>query len=286
MEDSDYLNRIGTDESCKFVMKFICGIVRDKPPDIKSDDEERAFMFLLRHCFTSITLWNVFWPKHSEELYCITKDSHLLDSSSALILVRNLYESFLILYYLLGSKDTSEKELRILVWDRSFHLDIEGFKKNLKTKSAQLSDSMRKGLDTYDKEFKEITARIERNSTYCDYDLEKQKRIMQNRGGRLKDFASMARDAGINENFHHSLYGYISAYAHPKALGFKHLFSGDPRFILDRAKFYYELVTALLLNFAKRFIFSKEINNSRFLSEIIKWHLGIVENFDEINKWK
>jgi len=273
---------VDKDDAVLHIIRLICKLGYDRPKDINNEEQEIAFMFFGRHVFASITLNSIFWPANPMNISKEIHSDRYYDYPSAFLLIRNLYENYLVLNYLLNQDiNPLERELRQLIWKRTAENDKIKFGEYLKSRPAKIAPSKRA--------FDLMTKILKENKCFLTSVKEgKRKRIINCKDRNLLSFSEMAEDAKLSTNYHKAFYGYCNAYAHPNSLGYNHFIAGNINFMIAQSKKFYIEVSVLLLEFTKVFLFRDDIENKKdeFLKVIMDFYLEWINNFDAINEEK
>lgn len=196
-----------TKETFNALIAFSLKIISDHT-NIQTDRRgEFADNFLTKNTINAITISNIVFPNPIQLPIISISPLLLYDLSSAYVLVRSLFESYINFHYLLIDKSTpEEKELKYLLWDR--HVFTE------RIKMSRYRNTVRYHIEADEKLVANLINQINSNAHFKSLSLNDQKRILKENKYSLLFVPEKSIRAGINENHTRFLYKFLSNYAH------------------------------------------------------------------------
>lgn len=242
--------------------------------NLRVDDYEAlSHIFFSKNILTSITIWNIINPiplkfsKTSDNLF------ELYDPSSAYVLTRNLFESYVNMYYLLVDYESKEeREFKYLLWNRCW-----------RDERRKMTDSRGIPSSKIKNEEQEIR-KIEKNLFSCKFYInltdKKRKYFNKSNNWSTLNLLGRAKRTSLNEERAFYMYKLLSNYAHSESFAIMQYNAiNNPveaqKLLYGIPIIYTEAFLALTIDvFKNYFVSAKEyIEKDDFLKEIIKhWY--------------
>lgn len=178
----------------------------------KETDEAKKFahIFFSKNLITSITILNIINPKPIKIGVLGNEYSQVYDPSSAFVLLRNLFETFVNMHHLLiDNRDDSELKLKLLLWNRHFRAE--------RKKMADLRCIHHPKIDQELKEIEIINQGIKLNGYFKKLSEKEQKKILRIDFWSEYTKTMRAERSYINEKRAQFMYKYLSNYSHSES---------------------------------------------------------------------
>lgn len=269
------VDQIDSPDIAKYLLSTFVKLTIDKPEGPLTDEQELVFLFLFRYGLNAFSLWNIFFPKEIEELCQERKPIPVPDIPASCVIIRSLYENFLVLNYLLDENaSTEEREFRQILWTRNGAKTRISFKNEFQTKE-ELIISIQNDYEKWD-------IKLKNNTWLKSLSQKDQTAILKSSKVTPLGYSELARCASISINFHKASYRYLSGYAHCDAYSYMNLINGDWQFLMEDMRSNFVFVSALMLNLTKKYLFRQKIESDLDLETIIEFGVGYAQKFDEI----
>lgn len=270
------IEQIDNPKTIRDLIKRFVAMTMDKPSQDLSLDEEAVFTFLLRYSVQCSSLWNLLFPAAIKEFFDDREAKPIPDIASTATVIRSMYESFLTLVYLTDANTSaSERRFRYLLLQRNAE--------QLRMKFCDYFGSADALRIPVEQALGTLTRQVREHEYFESAGEKKRKIILKKKTGRLLDWSEIASVAGIDSKYHRSLYGFLCAWAHCDAMSLQQLVAGSWEPQLAQLRTQFVIITGLLLNYAKLFLFSSQISDDVLLETVMDFGTGFVDSFGDPN---
>ena len=196
-----------TKDTLNFIISHSLKIINDHTGIQTNKEGALAQNFLTKITISSITIFNIIFPKPIKIPLLSPNHLELYDLTSANVLTRSLFESYINFHSLLFDYSTlEEKELKFILWDRHVYTErikMSSYRSNVlynKNEDEQLVDN--------------LIIQIKANDYFKNLSITDQKRIIKENKYSLQTVPEKSIRAGIVEHHSRFLYKFLSNYAH------------------------------------------------------------------------
>jgi hypothetical protein len=241
-----------------------------------------AYDFLTKNTMVAITIWNIIDENNVFKIN--NKKKNFPDFSSALVMVRSLFEGYINMYYLLIAPETEEeKEFRLNMWDRHGLLERQ--------RMANYIGSDDKKLEYENEKIDEYNKKIFESSYFKEMSKPDKQGYKNTNNWTRKSALDRADIANIDRSQSEFIYKFLSNYSHSESYALMQINS------VVNHKTAEDLVDNLPIRFTEMFLsltiniyskmFSKisdYINEEKHLMNIIKqWNELKSKDLKKIN---
>lgn len=210
-----------------------------------------------------------------QSLMRISKVTHkgrsinFIDNSSAKVVVRAAFETYLVFFYIYGCSDDLGR----------FRHDIWHFAGLADRQKAHVTDKAYREQQRIEREIMDsLESKIKNSKFFEGYTPKQQMQLLKGNWRTDKDWSEIASDAGFHEKYFKMVYGYLCGYSHSSYISVLQI--GQSRSIDDQS-FLAKTVVNIALTIMAHYIFN--------FCNIFK--INILEFFDEeglgiLQKWR
>lgn len=201
--------------------------------------QEIAANFLTKNTMVAITIWNIIDKNNVFKID--NKEINFPDFSSALVLIRSLFEGYINMYYLLIAPETEEEEeFRLNMWDRHGLLERQRMANYIGSSSDKLEYESKK-INEYNKKIFD--------SSYFEEMSEPDKQGYKNTNNWTRKTALDRADiANIDRSQSEFIYKFLSNYSHSESYALMQINSVENKNIAE------DLVENLPIRFTEMFL--------------------------------
>ena len=162
------------------------------------------------------------------------------DFASVASLVRNMIETYFVLFYVLEEVSENEGEARHALW--RLHETTE------RLKALQFGVPASKGIEQLKKEYSHRRTRLESSSFFQTLPTKQRKNLLDGRDSKFLTQREIARRAGVSQKYLASCYKYCSNFIHtaPMSVAMMSTFRASTTEGRERFKYASELATAFI----------------------------------------
>ncbi len=246
-------------------------------------DEKLSLAFFRQSALIGYSLDDTYSPQSLAKFPSLEESGGLTDIVTPFILVRNLFETYIIMYYLLiDSESEKEKEFRLNLWDR------HGLSEGMEMSKLLLVN--RNVIKEYERQYKVLWKKIVSSDFYKKLSEPEKKSIkkpykwiVKKKGENIYDILYLSDIAKIHPSQAGFIYKFLSNYVHSQSFSLEHqatiLKFSDTKEELDRSKFYACMFLSLILD-----CFCKIIPKARDLIDDNKDIKEIIEVYQELKE--
>ncbi|MFW5805226.1 MAG: DUF5677 domain-containing protein [Bacteroidales bacterium] len=225
--------------------------------------------FFTKNLLTAISISKLVHPSPNIYLHPVYRTFTFNDPMSALTLVRNMFEAYVNMYYLLINNSTvDEKEFKFLLWER--------FWRSERQKMAELKNMENDKIVKERNEIEEISNRLIKHEYYNKLNEKQQKYFLYPKNWSNYNMTDRAKMTNIEKNKAEYMYKFLSQYAHSNSFAMMQFGSvennnGFEKGITDLVMSYTEVILALTIDISKqKFVeIESEINEDQKLKLLI-----------------
>lgn len=237
--------------------------------------EQEASDFLLKNGLSGLTFYRILYPTPIGDFPEISPNFNLYDFTTANVIVRTMFETYVNMYYIIfDPKTEEEREFRLDLWYCHALSERQKMGKSLGSKNPRMAEE--------EKQYLSLKNKIKSSSFFS--------KLPQNEKDSIETSDKWTRDSTIERatksGFHNSqsefLYKFLSNYAHSEPFSLMQIHDvkspEDAKMLLNALpKSYAEMFLALTLN-----LFGKIYNPAKSIIDKDKELLEIIDFWEDM----